>query len=213
MIYNLNDEFLKCIGLKDYTEIYHKFKKSVYPAIESIKGQELWQISECEAFSLFATVFIIKPRIIIETGVGAGLSSLSILSALENGRLISIDPLISYGNPPRKDFGFLVPDYLRKNWNIRKGLSRDIMPKLLDEIGFIDIFLHDSEHSYDNMYFEVNYPALTDGASPPRDEDFLLLPGNLLYTPSEKGMYSRGFLSTGSKGSPDPARRIFREAL
>ena len=59
----------------------------------------------------------------------------------------------------------------------------------------------------------VNYPALTDGASPPRDEDFLLLPGNILYTPSEKGMYSRGFLSTGSKGSPDPARRIFREAL
>jgi len=59
----------------------------------------------------------------------------------------------------------------------------------------------------------VNYPALTDGASSPRDEDFLLLPGNLLYTPSEKGMYSRGFLSTGSKGSPDPAQRIFREAL
>jgi hypothetical protein len=51
----------------------------------------------------------------------------------------------------------------------------------------------------------VNYPALTDGASTPRGEDFLLLPGNLLYTPSEKGMYSRGFLSTGSKGSPDPA--------
>ena len=32
----------------------------------------------------------------------------------------------------------------------------------------------------------MNYPALTDGASPPRGEDFLLLPGNLLYTPSEK---------------------------
>ncbi len=155
MIYNINNEFLKCIGLEDYTEIYNKFKKLVFPAIERIKGQELWQISECEAFSLFATVFIIKPRIIIETGVGAGLSSLSILSALENGRLISIDPLISYGNPPRKDFGFLVPDYLRKNWNIRRGLSRDIMPKLLNEIGFIDIFLHDSEHSYDNMYFEL----------------------------------------------------------
>ncbi|BCU68149.1 hypothetical protein HS7_15860 [Sulfolobales archaeon HS-7] len=51
----------------------------------------------------------------------------------------------------------------------------------------------------------VNYPALTDRASPPRGEDFLLLPGNLLYTPLEKGMYSRGLLSTGSKGSPDPA--------
>jgi len=59
----------------------------------------------------------------------------------------------------------------------------------------------------------VNYPVLTNGASPPRGEDFLLLPGNLLYTPSEKGLYSRGFLSTGSKGSPDPARRIFREAF
>ena len=49
----------------------------------------------------------------------------------------------------------------------------------------------------------VNYPVLMDGASPPRGEDFPLLPGNLLYTPSEKGMCSRGSLSTGSKGSPD----------
>lgn len=62
-------------------------------------------------------------------------------------------------------------------------------------------------------YDIVNNPALTDVASPPHDGDFLLLPRNLLYTPSEKGMYSRGPLSTGSKGSPDPARRIFREAL
>ena len=29
----------------------------------------------------------------------------------------------------------------------------------------------------------VNYPVLTDGASPPRGEDFLLLSGNLLYNP------------------------------
>ncbi len=50
----------------------------------------------------------------------------------------------------------------------------------------------------------VNYPALTDGASSPRDEDSFILPGNLLYTPSEKGMYSRGSLSTDSRGSPDP---------
>jgi hypothetical protein len=32
----------------------------------------------------------------------------------------------------------------------------------------------------------VNYPVLTNGASPPRDEDFLLLPGNLLYTPLKR---------------------------
>jgi hypothetical protein len=59
-------------------------------------------------------------------------------------------------------------------------------------------------------YKYVNYPALTDGASPPRGEDSFILPGNLLYTPSEKGMYSRGFLSTGSKGSPDPARSFLK---
>jgi len=59
----------------------------------------------------------------------------------------------------------------------------------------------------------VNYPVLTNGASPPRDEDSFILPGNLLYTPSEKGMYSRGSLSTGSKGSPDPARRFLKRSL
>ncbi|MFP3300571.1 MAG: hypothetical protein RXN92_05810 [Thermoplasmatales archaeon] len=29
----------------------------------------------------------------------------------------------------------------------------------------------------------VNYPAITDGVSTPRSEDFLLLSGNLLYNP------------------------------
>jgi len=46
----------------------------------------------------------------------------------------------------------------------------------------------------------VNYPTLKNGAFSPRDEDFPLLPGNLLYTLSEKGMYSIGIFSTGSKG-------------
>jgi hypothetical protein len=33
----------------------------------------------------------------------------------------------------------------------------------------------------------VNYPALTDGVSTPRGEDFLLLSGNLLYNPLRRG--------------------------
>lgn len=71
------------------------------------------------------------------------------------------------------------------------------------------LLLRDKNFAYidfdDERLRNVNYPALTDVASPPHDGDFLLLPRNLLYTPSEKGMYSRGPLSTGSKGCPDPA--------
>jgi len=62
------------------------------------------------------------------------------------------------------------------------------------------------------LHSAVNYPALSDGASSPRGENFLFLPGNLLYTPSEKGMYSRGFLSTGSRGSPHPAPRFLKRS-
>jgi hypothetical protein len=59
----------------------------------------------------------------------------------------------------------------------------------------------------------VNDLPLIGKASSPRDEDFLLPSGNLLYTPFEKGIYSRCFLSSGSKGSPNPAYKMFIDAL
>jgi predicted O-methyltransferase YrrM len=106
--------------------------------------------------ALYITTRILKPEIVIETGVFEGHSSFSILSALEknnNGFLYSID-LSSPFLPPGKQSGWIVPEHLRKQWDLRPGKSSDLLPGMLEDVKKVDIFLHDSEHSYENMYWE-----------------------------------------------------------
>ena len=106
--------------------------------------------------ALYTMVRILKPEIVIETGVFEGHSSLSILSALKEnnkGFLYSID-LPSPDLPSGKVPGWMVPEHLRKRWDLRAGKSSDLLPTLLPEVKEVDIFLHDSEHSYKNMYWE-----------------------------------------------------------
>ena len=106
--------------------------------------------------ALYITTRILKPEIVIETGVFEGHSSFSILSALEKnnkGFLYSID-LPSPFLPPEKQSGWIVPEHLRKRWDLRLGKSSDLLLGLLEDVKKVDIFLHDSEHSYENMYWE-----------------------------------------------------------
>ena len=106
--------------------------------------------------ALYIMTRILKPEIVIETGVFEGHSSLSILLALEEnnkGYLHSID-LPSPSLPPGKEPGWIVPEHRRKRWDLKPGKSSDLLPGLLEEIKEVDIFLHDSEHSYENMYWE-----------------------------------------------------------
>jgi hypothetical protein len=112
---------------------------------------------------LYVIVRALKPEAVVETGVAAGISSSFILQALEDnnkGTLYSIDlPNYDLPNdltfiPDGKHPGFAIPERLKKRWQLRLGTSKDILPGLLAEIGRVDIFLHDSEHSYENMLFE-----------------------------------------------------------
>ncbi|RZB29545.1 MAG: hypothetical protein AEth_01056 [Candidatus Argoarchaeum ethanivorans] len=106
--------------------------------------------------ALHTMIRILKPEIVIETGVFEGHSSLSILSALKEnnkGFLYSID-LPSPDLPSGKVPGWMVPEHLRKRWDLRAGKSSDLLPTLLLEVKEVDIFLHDSEHSYETMYWE-----------------------------------------------------------
>ncbi|MCK4240369.1 MAG: class I SAM-dependent methyltransferase [Candidatus Atribacteria bacterium] len=106
--------------------------------------------------ALYIMTRILKPEIVIETGVFEGHSSLSILLALEGnskGHLYSID-LPSPKLPPGKEPGWFIPEHLRKKWYLRLGMSSDLLPALLKKVKEVDIFLHDSEHSYENMYWE-----------------------------------------------------------
>lgn len=119
-----------------------------------------------------------KPEVIVETGVASGRSSMVILEALrENGRgrLYSIDlPQYYTGQNPHvsldqggrekyegfinkeKEPGWLVPESLRNNWQLILGDTKLELPKLLSQLNKIDIFFHDSDHSYETMFFEYN---------------------------------------------------------
>ena len=124
-----------------------------------------------EAAEIYAVVRAIKPGVIVETGVASGLSSAHILRALAvngKGTLHSIDlPNVQQGSvlPEGRTSGWIVPDSLRGRWKLQLGDSRKLLPGLLETLGRVDIFLHDSDHSYEAMSFEFEqaFPRLESG--------------------------------------------------
>jgi len=119
---------------------------------------------------LYALVRVFQPEVVVETGVGPGGSSAFILNALERngfGRLYSIDlpgydkvyyPTIgkAYDEhiPPGFDVGWLIPPWLKSRWTLIIGDARTELPRLLKKLETIDMFLHDSLHTYNHMMFE-----------------------------------------------------------
>lgn len=121
-----------------------------------------------EYSAVYALVRLLRPETVVETGVADGTTSAYILQALEDngrGRLYSID-LPSARLPPGQAPGWIVDEPLRNRWTLRIGPSSDLLGPMLHELGAIDVFLHDSLHTYDNMLFEYRaaWPFLkTDG--------------------------------------------------
>jgi len=134
--------------------------------MNSLPGKELPGNRPTYFFGKFL-YFIVRmaaPEVMVETGVAHGVSSWTILNAMHRngkGKLYSIDlpnlDLQSY-NPEnlQKTSGWVVPDLLRQRWELRLGSSVELLPTLMSELGAIDIFFHDSDHSYENMLFEFN---------------------------------------------------------
>jgi predicted O-methyltransferase YrrM len=134
---------------------------------KSLKERYCGQISFTAARSLYTICRLLQPRIVIETGVAAGVSSAFILKALEDnsrGLLHSID-LPKAVLPVGQHSGFVIPDDLRSKWRFHLGTSSEILPSLLSEVQQIDIFIHDSGHTYENMLFEYQtaWPSIREG--------------------------------------------------
>ena len=106
--------------------------------------------------SLYLLIRLIKPNIIIETGVASGFSSCFILQALldnKKGKLYSID-LPPDNLPTGKTIGWVIPQYLKSRWTLHIGDSKDLLEPLLSDLGQIDCFFHDSLHTYEHMRWE-----------------------------------------------------------
>ncbi len=168
---------------QSHEELLREIEQAVAP-VSSWKTKHFNSIFEMRLYRivLYAVLRATKPKVAIETGVLHGLTSAFLLRALErngHGRLISID-LPSYPTaampanndgyvgflPHGKEAGWIVSQKRHgKRWDLRLDASTKILPNLgaeADELGF---FLHDSEHTFDTMWFELEWAwdRLTDG--------------------------------------------------
>jgi len=144
----LYERELREAGLRDHLlERGREHKAAVERSGEQFS---LGAIGYAEGAYLYAIVRTLRPAVAVETGVANGFSTAFLLQALH-----------ANGDGP----GWLIPDALRDRWTLHLGRSQDELPPLLERLGTIDFFMHDSEHSYDCMWFEFNaaWPCLRDG--------------------------------------------------
>lgn len=98
-----------------------------------------------------------KPEVVVETGVSMGWSTSMILYALnrnKKGRLYSIDTDSDQTTKDWGGVGYLLTQELKSRWDLIIGDSKETLKPLLDRLGTVDMFIHDSDHSYDVMKFE-----------------------------------------------------------
>jgi hypothetical protein len=141
--------------------------------------------------TLYAIVRACRPEIMIETGGTPGKSTAFILRAMARnkvGHLYTIDlpptpvnetKLAQRGHyhearPSGSSSNWIVPDSLRQRHTLLLGKSSEHLPSLLEKVGAVDIFLHDSDHSYKNMAWEF------ETAMPRIKPDGLLLSDDVL---------------------------------
>jgi methyltransferase family protein len=148
------------------------------------QSYSLGNIGYTEGLYLYAVLRKLRPRVAVETGVANGFStafSLLALKANGEGELHSIDMPREVGRdyepgtffegegragiPAGSEPGWLIPEGLKERWTLILGKSQEELPPLLERLGEIDSFMHDSEHSFDCMWFEYNqaWPALRSG--------------------------------------------------
>jgi hypothetical protein len=167
----LNDqEFLSLINDR-ISEVKKNwgFKKGVF-AMETIPSVDWFAF---ERVLIYVLIRHLKPRVVLETGVYYGGNSAFALLALNrnnSGKLISVDypdydirlsGLDSFRHSlvgdselydPALRPGFMIPEYLKANWEIIEGDSLQVIPSLNEEF---DLYIHDSDHSMEFLSLEL----------------------------------------------------------
>jgi hypothetical protein len=110
----------------------------------------------------------LQPETVVETGVARGVTSRFVLEALErngHGGLWSIDLPNLFDATLHDQTGVAVPENRRDRWTYIEGSSRRRLPALLNQIGTVDLFVHDSLHTARNMRYEMDriWPVLSPG--------------------------------------------------
>jgi predicted O-methyltransferase YrrM len=120
---------------------YVRAHPDVRASLRQLAGDRVFQPGTGEvrvhAYTLFVFVRLYRPKVVVETGVANGKSSMFILAALEQegaGHLVSVDlpTILSNGADKHKregrQAGWMVPDRLRARWSLH----------LEDAVGFLE---------------------------------------------------------------------------
>lgn len=126
-----------------------------------------WAADSLLARCCYLMCRLLEPTVVVETGVAYGVSSAFILRALEengHGVLHSID-LPPLRREYERFWGIAVDESPGGHWNLHRGSSRRVLPRILEETETVDLFVHDSLHTYRNMRreFELVWPRLRAG--------------------------------------------------
>jgi predicted O-methyltransferase YrrM len=148
------DQLFKHVDIEELrSEFDTIFNRTVDTNRESFFSSN-YDLGEQLAFLSYSLIRIIKPKLVIETGVAAGISSTLILSALSKnnyGTLNSFDITSKVGE--------LIPNELKSLWTLKvlNGLNlRDKLRKEIAEVKDDFIFLHDSDHALKWQEFEIS---------------------------------------------------------
>jgi hypothetical protein len=117
-------------------------------------------IELCSA--IWCTACHIRPDVVIETGVAHGISSRVALEALsrnDHGHLWSIDLPHPLNHKLHGQTGAAVPDSCRSRWTYLEGESEKMLPPLVEKVGNVELFIHDSLHTAKNTLFEMEQAA------------------------------------------------------
>jgi predicted O-methyltransferase YrrM len=158
------------------------------PSPSSVEGKKL----------LYLAARALGARAVVETGTFNGASSTFLLRALaENGggRLLSFDVAdardargvpVPAGHQP----GWLVPDELRSGFELVLGDLRETLASRMRGEAAIDLFFHDSLHTFRHMLFEYRaaWPRLRPGGLLVSDDVFWN-PGFVLFARRHRVAY------------------------
>ncbi|MGH7427040.1 MAG: class I SAM-dependent methyltransferase [Candidatus Methylomirabilaceae bacterium] len=131
----------------DYARHQEWMKQRVAEA--AIPIEDLASPLDCETLYLVARAAGIRRA--VDTGVFYGALTGCLAAAIRDnggGQLYSVDL------PKPALHGWLVPSDPTVRWDLHVGDAKEILPRLLSKVAPIDLFLHDSLHSLEHMFFE-----------------------------------------------------------
>ena len=143
--------------LYDETNSISKLLSNKYQKKIETLDVKLGGAANCDL--LYFLIRKLEPEIIFETGVAAGFSSATILTAIKKnkkGTLFSSDfPYFRIENPENY-IGILVDSELQNNWKLE--IEGDVVniKKFLKQVEKIDLFHYDSDKSYNGKKLVFN---------------------------------------------------------